>query len=933
MKKLFNLFLSLLFVFAFVSCSNILAESEKSSITIQIPTVSTSSRAVTEEMKADFNLCEFTITIATPEEKEVKSFTLKAGESKDVELVPGTYLVSGEANKEDETLFNAEAVEVSVVENKQTSVELIFHSADKKTVINTLFVNLIAFDKEENIQENILEKDEYANFITSKCYFETTVEGDDFKTQTIEKEIELSEIETIGKKEFLLAFIEDLPLGKKLTVSGALHVEFNLDEDGIKEKILREVGITEEQYESLIDSKADYITEVISSTVEGLKAELSDSTLNIPFGWQNITIKEGDNTVNLGDENTEELGAITINIANPGETSTIYEQIKNATFEISIYDSDSKQIDKTHIITYSDSLILYATPGSYTVTGIAKDSKGKEIATSTVPAKVEAFNDNKMSLEFEALLPNKGSLDYNDGSSSIFVTPDLLYKNIKISAKNKKTEQSIDPENISVQMYVNGNKVNGSKYISIEKDKNFVNVKINSKLGYSILEIIVKNDTYGSISSCNFNLIPDSIILDVSKDNFEDSLAEILNEFSLNEVYSNKIVNIYLKGEISKSEKTDETPSSQYNNQNNFYEKIGNIICVNENSFSNFKINLDMSKVSGSEIEEIPSYAFANLIDGNYSVPLCLNSMILPNGVKTIKGWAFAHFPLSTITIPSSVTTIESNAFDGSKLTKVVFEENSKLTSIESDAFSDCEIQNYGLLDNDYYKTSNDGKLLISKNNPMSSVDTLDTFLRPRKYEDGNDMQCLTIVAIASNIVSLDLKDTGVNKLTKHSISSSTLTTLSLDGVLEIDSEAIYNCPNLTDIDLGDDVEIIMNKAFYKAKCSKFILPKSLKAYVTDSFSDGNSYTKHNEGGGESGAYDLPTLKLADGFDTSNWYHLVVNDNNKNKGLDDLWLSYITDPTSFDSKNLNENVSSVNDTVELIKPIDSQSYQTYYFHQ
>ena len=210
-----------------------------------------------------------------------------------------------------------------------------------------------------------------------------------------------------------------------------------------------------------------------------------------------------------------------------------------------------------------------------------------------------------MSLGFEALLPNEGSLDYNDGSSSIFVTPDLLYKNIKISAKNKKTEQSIDPKNISVQMYVNGNKVNGSKYISIEKNENFVNVKINSKPGYSILEIIVKNDTYGSISSYNFNLIPDSIILDVSKDNFEDSLAEILNEFSLNEVYSNKIVNIYLKGEISKSEKTDETSSSQYNNQNNFYEKIGNIICVNENSFSNFKINLDMSKVSGSEIEEI----------------------------------------------------------------------------------------------------------------------------------------------------------------------------------------------------------------------------------------------------------------------------------------------------------------------------------------
>ena len=125
-----------------------------------------------------------------------------------------------------------------------------------------------------------------------------------------------------------------------------------------------------------------------------------------------------------------------------------------------------------------------------------------------------------------------------------------------------------------------------------------------------------------------------------------------------------------------------------------------------------------------------------------------------------------------------------------------------------------------------------------------------------------------------------------------------------------------------------------MNKAFYNAKCSKFILPKSLKAYVTDSFSDGNSYTKHNEGGGESGTYDLPTLELADGFDTANWYHLVVNENNMNEGLYDLWLSYIKDPTNFDSANLDNNkISFVDKPNDLITPIDSRTHQTYYFHQ
>jgi len=64
-------------------------------------------------------------------------------------------------------------------------------------------------------------------------------------------------------------------------------------------------------------------------------------------------------------------------------------------------------------------------------------------------------------------------------------------------------------------------------------------------------------------------------------------------------------------------------------------------------------------------------------------------SYIIPESVNSLGDWAFAEVRLSSVTIPSGVTSIGSGAFDGaSSLTSLTFAEGSLLTSIGTYAFN-----------------------------------------------------------------------------------------------------------------------------------------------------------------------------------------------------------------------------------------------------
>ena len=71
-----------------------------------------------------------------------------------------------------------------------------------------------------------------------------------------------------------------------------------------------------------------------------------------------------------------------------------------------------------------------------------------------------------------------------------------------------------------------------------------------------------------------------------------------------------------------------------------------------------------------------------------------LEKIKIPSSVTTIEGWAFYGCSrLEKISIPANVTAIGASAFGGcSNIGEVEFEKESKLTTIESEAFSNCAI-------------------------------------------------------------------------------------------------------------------------------------------------------------------------------------------------------------------------------------------------
>ena len=160
-------------------------------------------------------------------------------------------------------------------------------------------------------------------------------------------------------------------------------------------------------------------------------------------------------------------------------------------------------------------------------------------------------------------------------------------------------------------------------------------------------------------------------------------------------------------------------------------------------------------------------------------------AVILPDticgaDVTSIRIWAFMNTELTSITIPSSVTSIGEQAFYGcSKLTSVIFPSGSKLKSIGREAFEDC-----------------------------------------------------------SELTSIDIPDS-VNSIESMAFSGCTgLTSVKLpNNIKSIAATTFYKCSELTSIDIPDGVTTIGVRAF--EDCSKLVsvkLPNELDSIETGAF-------------------------------------------------------------------------------------------------
>lgn len=204
--------------------------------------------------------------------------------------------------------------------------------------------------------------------------------------------------------------------------------------------------------------------------------------------------------------------------------------------------------------------------------------------------------------------------------------------------------------------------------------------------------------------------------------------------------------------------------------------------------------------LSDTDITAIPDEACKGLTS--------LHEMTLPKTLVTIGKNAFRSTKIHEIVIPASVESIGDYAFayyQLSKLTKVTFEENSKLKTIGMGAFYNSWIEEFIMPDSvteiyDAYMGHGDGAFKncsLLKNVKLSN--SLTYIPRQTFYDSG--------------IKSIDIPE----------------------GVKEI-KEYAFDCPMLESISLPTTLISIGDKAFSRTKLENLVLPEALTTIGAEAF-------------------------------------------------------------------------------------------------
>ncbi len=201
-----------------------------------------------------------------------------------------------------------------------------------------------------------------------------------------------------------------------------------------------------------------------------------------------------------------------------------------------------------------------------------------------------------------------------------------------------------------------------------------------------------------------------------------------------------------------------------------------------------------------------------------------LTSVTIPNSVTSIGNSVFANNQLTSVTIPDSVTSIGNEAFLNNQLTSVTIPDS--VTSIGTSAFHTNKITSVSLSKSLTSLPNN-----IFYENKLTSVtipDSVTSIWNNAFYRNE-----LTTLVLPDSVVTLGLSAFSWNKLSSVIIS---------DSVTTIGNGAFNGNYQLATLQLWNSVTTIGNNAFMSGLLTSLTIPNSVTSIGSNAF-NGNSLT------------------------------------------------------------------------------------------
>ena len=230
-------------------------------------------------------------------------------------------------------------------------------------------------------------------------------------------------------------------------------------------------------------------------------------------------------------------------------------------------------------------------------------------------------------------------------------------------------------------------------------------------------------------------------------------------------------------------------------------------------------------------IDEIPGYAF-------YGAKV--SKVTLPSTIESIATYAFANSEITEIVIPASVVKIYSYAFkDCSKLEKIEFEKNSNLTTIYSNAFEGSAIREITLPE----KITMFGASVTASSYAFKNCKNLEkvTFLgemvalNSYLFQGCTSLKSFTIPATVKHIGSSCFAGSGLTSIvipkTLNSLGEGT------GGKLTYGTYTFSGCESLTEVIFEEGIQVINTGAFSGCTALKtVVIPASVTEIGNSAF-------------------------------------------------------------------------------------------------